>query len=232
MNCELKCCLCLRSLTDSTSRKKRKKLYSDTCSQSKQVLEELLCTRSATCTLSDFQETKGRDVYLCYQCDAKAVSLYKLQQKVTAVRNELLDMLKNLNEITTVPASARKRLCLSTEYRRDKRPRLDTQHDQQLTSAYQLSESISQPSAFTPSPTGHQSPSISLASTSQLLPSTPSTPLASTSPPSHNVFDLEPDAINTDVTATTNPESVIKSSISPALSVSVTKFYAHNLTQG
>ena len=157
----------------------------------------------------------------------------KLQQNVTAVRNELLDMLKNLNEITTVPASARKRLCLSTEYRRDKRPRLDTQHDQQLTSAYQLSESISQPSAFTPSPTGQQSPSISLASTSQLLPSvplastsqplpsTPSTPLASTSPPSHNVFDLEPDAINTDVTATTNPESVIKSSRSPALSVSV-----------
>ena len=130
MSCEVKCCLCSRSLTDSTSRKKRKKLYSDTCSQSKQVLEELLCTRNATCTLSDFQETKGRDVYLCWQCDAKAVSLYKLQQRVTTVRNELLDMLQKLNEITTqtVPASAaRKRLYVSTEYRRDKQPRLDTQ---------------------------------------------------------------------------------------------------------
>ena len=126
MSCEVKCCLCSRSLTDSTSRKKRKKLYSGTCSQSKQVLEELLCTRNATCTLSDFQETKGRDAYLCWQCDAKVVSLYKLQQRITAVRNELLDMLQKLNEITTqtVPASAR---YVSTEYRRDKQPRLDAQ---------------------------------------------------------------------------------------------------------
>ena len=46
------------------------------------------------------------------------------------------------------------------------------------------------------------------------------------------MLDLEPDAVNTAVTATNNSESVIKSSKSPALSVSVTKFYVHNLTQG
>ena len=98
--------------------------------------------RNATCTLSDFQETKGRDVYLCWQCDAKAVFLYKLQQRVSAVRNELLDMLQKLNEITTqtVPASAKKRLYVSTEYRRDKQPRLDAQlqPDQQLASTLHL----------------------------------------------------------------------------------------------
>ena len=78
-------------------------------------------------------------------------------------------MLQKLNEITTqtVPASARKRLYVSTEYRRDKQPRLDAQlqPDQQLAStgqpfasANQLSESISQPLAFTPSSTSRQSP--------------------------------------------------------------------------
>ena len=46
------------------------------------------------------------------------------------------------------------------------------------------------------------------------------------------MLDLEPDAVNTDVTATNNSESVTKSSKSPALTVSVTKFYVHNLIQG
>ena len=71
MSEEIKCCLCFRCLTDSTSRKKRKRLDSDMCSHSKQVLEQLLhSTRNAT--LSNFVETKGSDAYLCYQCDGKA----------------------------------------------------------------------------------------------------------------------------------------------------------------
>ena len=84
MNVDMKYCLCFRCLTDITSRKKHKKLHSDMCSQSRQILEELLCS-TRNVTLSDFVETKGCDTYLCYQCDGKAASLYKLQQKVNEV---------------------------------------------------------------------------------------------------------------------------------------------------
>ena len=60
--------------TDSTSRKKRKRLHSDMCSHSKQILEGLLLsTRNAM--LADFVETMLGDAYLCYECDGKTNSL-------------------------------------------------------------------------------------------------------------------------------------------------------------
>ena len=139
MSEEIKCCLCFRCLTDSTSRKKRKRLHSDTCSHSKQVLEQLLrSTRSAT--LSDFVETKSSDAYLCYQCDGKAASLHKLQQRVSEVQNELLDKLKELHEFMTT--GPRKRLYVNVQNSADKHPRLDSQCDQPMMSETELHNSV------------------------------------------------------------------------------------------
>ena len=58
----------------------------------------LLSTRNAT--LADFVETMLGDAYSCYQCDGKANSLHKLQQRVTEIQNELLDKLRGLHEGT------------------------------------------------------------------------------------------------------------------------------------
>ena len=127
MSDKVKCCLCFRCLTDSTSRKKRKKLHSDTCSQSKRILEELLLS-TKNARLSDFLETKSGDAYLCYQCDGKATSLHKLQQRGTEVQNELVDKLKELHAVTAT--GPRKRLYVNVQNSADKRPRLDSQCDQ------------------------------------------------------------------------------------------------------
>ena len=102
-------------------------MHSDTCSQSKRILEELLLS-TKNARLSDFLETKSGDAYLCYQCDGKATSLHKLQQRVTEVQNELVDKLKELHAVTAT--GPRKRLYVNVQNSADKRPRLDSQCDQ------------------------------------------------------------------------------------------------------
>ena len=53
--------------------------------------------------------------------------IYKLQQRVTEVQNELLDKLKGLHEVTVGP---RKRLYINKQSSADKRTRLDPQCSQ------------------------------------------------------------------------------------------------------
>ena len=133
---EVNCCLCFRSLTDSTSRKKRKRLHSDRCNHLKQILEGLLLsTRNAT--LADFVETMLGAAYLCYQCDGKANSLHKLQQRVTEIQNKLLDKLRGLHEVTSI--GPRKGLHTNEQSSTDKRPRLDSQCSQDVPETNEVS---------------------------------------------------------------------------------------------
>ena len=119
------------------NQEKRKRLHSDTCSHSKQILEGLLLsTRKAT--LTDFLETMRSDAYLCYQCDGKASSLHKLQQRgITEVQNELLDKLKGLHEVTSI--GPRKRLYINEQTSADKHTRLDPQSSQNVPETTEVS---------------------------------------------------------------------------------------------
>lgn len=161
MNVDIKCCLCSKLLSDSTSRKKRKKLHSDTCSQSKQILEELLAARNAT--LSDFQETRDLDAYLCYLCNGKAVSFKNLQQRINEVKIELLDKLQQLKKVTV-----RKRLCVNIENSTDKCARLDSQCTQTLVPETETSQTSNHQLVMGPDTTSSSTNSVSSAVDSQI----------------------------------------------------------------
>ena len=61
------CCLCKK---DVKSDKKKRKLHNEACREEKKLLEQFLQTSIAK-ELSDFEETKGEDAWLCYNCQSE-----------------------------------------------------------------------------------------------------------------------------------------------------------------
>ena len=59
------CCLCQRELTDSTSRKRRKKLYGKSAEKSREVLEALT-EEKLHVSLAGIVETSSHNFYLCH----------------------------------------------------------------------------------------------------------------------------------------------------------------------
>ena len=76
------CCLCQRELTDSTSRKRRKKLYGKSAEKSREVLEALT-EEKLHVSLAGIVETSSRNLYLCHSCDGE------LERFALLLRSEL-----------------------------------------------------------------------------------------------------------------------------------------------
>ncbi len=78
-----KCCLCQRDLSDSTSRKKRKKLYGKSAEKSRDVLE-LLSEEQLQVSLAVVMETSSSNAYLCQTCDGQLGKFAHLRSEITA----------------------------------------------------------------------------------------------------------------------------------------------------
>lgn len=92
------------------SDKKKKKLHNDACTEERKLLGKLLQSLN-TKELSDFEETKGDDAWLCYNCQSELNRLEKLRNTVENLEKRLCDLANNLISVRqqSHDAFARKR---------------------------------------------------------------------------------------------------------------------------
>lgn len=87
------CCLCRTELKKD---KKKKKLHNQACAEEKKLLERFLQSLHEA-ELSDFEETRGDDAWLCYSCQSELRRLEKLRSTVESLEKHLGDLSKNLH---------------------------------------------------------------------------------------------------------------------------------------
>ena len=72
------CCLCQRELTDSTSRKRHKKLYGKSAEKSREVLEALT-EEKLHVSLAGIMKTSNHNLYLCHSFDGELEKFARLR---------------------------------------------------------------------------------------------------------------------------------------------------------
>lgn len=91
---ESACCLCSRSLDDSTFKKKRKKLWAASCCIARGVLDELTSEVPGASSLR-LAELKGPSAYLCHLCDGKLASIARHENQLRVLKAEVIITLKS-----------------------------------------------------------------------------------------------------------------------------------------
>ena len=102
------CCLCSRSLSDETSKKRRKKLYGSSCKTAKQVMENLL-VKSTGLSLHRYEETSEELAYLCFHCDTQLQNISKLEKRLVELKHDVSQKLSSLHELPEPVQVLRKR---------------------------------------------------------------------------------------------------------------------------
>ena len=97
------CCICLRSLNDAKSRKKRTRLHEEHSTELREVLNKLLLNtnssipRDSGLNLYSFEGTSHRDAYICGECRTKLNQIRRLQEQLGEVKNDICQKLKGLH---------------------------------------------------------------------------------------------------------------------------------------
>ena len=93
------CCLCLRDLSDSASKKKRKKLYGSSAEKSREILEWLSAEKLRV-SLAGVVETSSSDSYVCHSCDGQLTRFARLKTELESVSREITAKLQCLHIVT------------------------------------------------------------------------------------------------------------------------------------
>ena len=94
------CCLCLEELP--ADRRRRKKLHGASCAALKRVLLKL--------APFPLDELCGKDAVLCSNCQGAVGKIVKLQEKVEALEQSIVDKLRLASLVSSIPPNA-KRVC-------------------------------------------------------------------------------------------------------------------------
>ena len=106
------CCICLRSITDDKSRKKRKRLHEEHSRELQEVLNKLILETFPSllgCDLFSFKETSQRDAYICGECRNKLGQVSKLQEQLQKVKNDICQKLSSLHILERGHSTRQKR---------------------------------------------------------------------------------------------------------------------------
>ena len=98
------CCLCKKDVKSD----KKRKLHNEACREEKKLLEQFLQTSIAK-ELSDFEETKGEDAWLCYNCESELNKLEKFRKAANELEAHLLALASSLNPVSRDVTFVRKR---------------------------------------------------------------------------------------------------------------------------
>lgn len=109
-----KCCFCFKDLSDSSSKKKRKRLYGDSSADARKILEQFCADNDGS--LEGFVETSDSRAFLCYLCDGELNRVMKLKEQLKFVSSCIAKKLQSLTQILSAGTtnSGCKRRCASS----------------------------------------------------------------------------------------------------------------------